>query len=52
MAGAASSKDETVTSTAAHGAADMTRRMVCGGVAGMIAKVCSIMVYVKSMFWL
>ena len=25
-------------STAAHGAADMTRRMICGGLAGMIAK--------------
>ena len=29
-----SSKDATT-----HGAADMTRRMVCGGLAGMIAKV-------------
>jgi hypothetical protein len=26
-------------SSAAHEAADMTRRMVCGGVAGMLAKV-------------
>ena len=33
------SKDETVTFTAVVGAADMTRRMVCGGLAGMIAKV-------------
>jgi len=31
-------RKETVTSKAAHGAADMTRRMVCGGLAGMIAK--------------
>lgn len=30
---------KTVASQAAHGAADMTRRMVCGGLAGMIAKV-------------
>jgi len=27
------------TSPAAHDAADMTRRMICGGLAGMIAKV-------------
>jgi|AntRauTorckE5430_2_1112549.scaffolds.fasta_scaffold01371_6 hypothetical protein len=26
-------------SSAAHEAADMTRRMICGGVAGMMAKV-------------
>ncbi len=26
-------------SSAVHEAADMTRRMVCGGIAGMIAKV-------------
>ena len=34
-------RQETVSSSskAAHGAADMTRRMVCGGLAGMIAKV-------------
>ena len=32
-------RQETVSSKAAHGAADMTRRMVCGGLAGMIAKV-------------
>ena len=29
----------TVAAQAAHGAADMTRRMICGGLAGMIAKV-------------
>ena len=29
----------TVSSQTTHGAADMTRRMVCGGLAGMIAKV-------------
>ena len=33
-------RQETLSSSkAAHGAADMTRRMVCGGLAGMIAKV-------------
>lgn len=32
-------RQEMVSSKAAHGAADMTRRMVCGGLAGMIAKV-------------
>ena len=33
-------RQETVSSSnAAHSAADMTRRMVCGGLAGMIAKV-------------
>jgi hypothetical protein len=31
-------RQETI-SKATHGAADMTRRMVCGGLAGMIAKV-------------
>ncbi|KAL9186064.1 hypothetical protein ACHAXT_005302 [Thalassiosira profunda] len=31
-------RQETVATKAAHGAADMTRRMVCGGLAGMIAK--------------
>ena len=31
-------RKETVAATATHGAADMTRRMVCGGLAGMIAK--------------
>ena len=30
---------QTVAEKAAHGAADMTRRMICGGLAGMIAKV-------------
>lgn len=30
---------ESVAAKVAHGAADMTRRMVCGGLAGMIAKV-------------
>jgi hypothetical protein len=42
MAAAQSSKlqrKQTVAAQAAHGAADMTRRMVCGGLAGMIAKV-------------
>jgi hypothetical protein len=30
---------QTVAAQAAQGAAEMTRRMVCGGLAGMIAKV-------------
>lgn len=38
-------RQEMVSSKAAHGAADMTRRMVCGGLAGMIAKVSSICMY-------
>lgn len=32
-------KKQTVAAQAAHGAAEVTRRMICGGLAGMIAKV-------------
>ena len=39
-----SSTNEAKESSAGQNAADMTRRMVCGGLAGMIAKV-SLLVY-------
>jgi len=41
MAAAQSNNTPTISasSSATNGAADMTRRMVCGGLAGMIAKV-------------